>query len=385
MTCIKQEIRPVALLSALGVGSLALLTLGLQPILLGELLEAGRLGLDGLGAVAMAEIVALALGVLLGDQMLSLRLLPLATAGAALAAAALDWGTLHASGVPGFALVRGAAGLAEGILVWGTTAVIVRSAQPDRIAGAFFVTQTVAQALVGLLLAHVVIPAHGWQGAFGLLAALLLLPALLAPALPRSLQPLPVADNGGFAWTPARTVPLLGAFLQLSTLGALWAYVEPLGRDAGLSATAVQTLVAACLGIQVVGGSCGSALVRTVGAPAVLLPASLLLGAVALSVPATAGGGATAFVLLCGLFAFLWLFITPFQMRLAFDVDPSGRVASLVPAAQLFGIACGPLVASFFVEGEQAQAVPLVSAAFGAAAVLVLALGAAARRRVLAG
>ncbi|AVS73379.1 MFS transporter, partial [Paracidovorax cattleyae] len=291
MTCIQQEIRPVALLSALGVGSLALLTLGLQPILLGELLEAGRLGLDGLGAVAMAEIIAQALGVLLGDQVLPLRFLPLATAGAALTAAALDWGTLHASGVLGFALVRGAAGLAEGILVWGTTAVIVRSAQPDRIAGAFFVTQTVAQALAGLLLAHVVIPAHGWQGAFTLLAALLAVPAVLAPALPRSLQPLPAADNGGFAWTPARAMPLLAAFLQLSTLGALWAYVEPLGRDAGLSATAVQTLIAACLGIQVVGGSCGSALVRSVGATAVLLPASVLLGAVALSVPATAGGG----------------------------------------------------------------------------------------------
>jgi len=91
----------------------------------------------------------------------------------------------------------------------------------------------------------------------------------------------------------------------------------------------------------------------------------------------------SAFTVLCCLFAFTWLFITPFQMRFAFDADTSGRVASLIPAAQVFGIACGPLVASFFVEGEQAHAVPFVSAAFGAMAMLTLCLRSVVRRRAL--
>ena len=47
--------------------------------------------------------------------------------------------------------------------------------------------------------------------------------------------------------------------------------------------------------------------------------------------------------MLCAAFAFIWLFIAPYQMGLAFDADGSGRVASLVPAAQLFGIAFGRL------------------------------------------
>ncbi|WP_222617279.1 hypothetical protein, partial [Mitsuaria sp. TWR114] len=34
---------------------------------------------------------------------------------------------------------------------------------------------------------------------------------------------------------------------QLATLGALWAYAEPLGTRAGFSPTAVQTLIAAGL------------------------------------------------------------------------------------------------------------------------------------------
>jgi len=379
----KEEISTSALMAALSVGSLALLVLGLQPILLGELLEAKKVSLEGLGLVAMAEIVALGLGALFGDLALSLAHLRLATAIAAVAAAVLDLGTLYAVGDMGFAAYRAAAGLAEGVLVWGTTAVIVRCANPDRVAGIFFVLQTVAQAFAGLMLAHVIIPAHGWSGAFALLASLLVLPVFLALALPRTLRPLALPLAGSFAWTPDRALPLIVVFLQLSTLGALWAYVEPLGKSAGFSPTAVQTLIAACLGIQVAGGSCGSALVRRLHAPAALLGGSALLCAVALGVFYTRGGATMAFTVLCCLFAFTWLFITPFQMRFAFDADTSGRVASLIPAAQVFGIACGPLVASFFVEGEQAHAVPFVSAAFGAMATLTLCLRSVVRRRAL--
>jgi len=73
----------------------------------------------------------------------------------------------------------------------------------------------------------------------------------------------------------------------------------------------------------------------------------------------------------------VWLFMLPFHIGLAFRVDASGRLASLVPAAQLLGSAFGPLVASFIVEGENASAVPMLSAGFAVAAgVLVLLQGA---------
>lgn len=384
MTFRNERIDSSTLMAALSVGSLALLVIGLQPILLGELLEAHQVSLEGLGLVAMAEIVCLGLGVLLGDLMLSLSHLRSATALAALAAACLDLATLRAHGDLGFAAYRGAAGLAEGVLVWSTTAVIVRSANPDRVAGFFFVVQTVAQALVGLLLAHAILPARGWSGAFELLAVMLLLPIVLAAKLPGTLQPLASHTADRFEWTVAKAVPLAVVFLQLCTLGALWAYVEPLGEDAGFSAPGVQTLIAICLGVQIVGGSIGSALVRSFRTSATLLAGSAMLTAVALLVSFTNGADVAIFAALCGLFAFLWLFITPFQMRLAFDADPSGRVASLIPAAQIFGIACGPLVASFFVQGEQAHSVPMVSAAFGIASVLILCLCPAPRQKAIA-
>ncbi|CAM3846381.1 MFS transporter [Roseateles saccharophilus] len=379
-----QPIRAGTVFTAVAVGSFALLVLGLQPLLLGELIEARRVSLEGAGLVAMAEIVALGLGVLLGDLLQPLSRLRGVTALAALLAAALDLATLRADGDLGFCLVRAGAGTAEGLMVWAATAVIVRSGQPDRMAGVFFVVQTLAQASVGLLLAQLVVPARGWSGAFTLIAALMLLPALLAWVLPKALAPLPPASASGFAWSWRTALPLVVAFLQLAALGSFWAYVEPLGKSAGFTAPAVQTLISAGLLMQVLGGSTGSMLARRLPGRATLIAGSAVLLATALAVRQTAGGATLAFAALCAAFTFTWLFIAPFQMGAAFGVDASGRVGSLIPAAQLFGIACGPLAASFVVDGEQAASVPLVSAAFAAAAVLALALPTRRRATALA-
>ncbi|WP_193385213.1 MFS transporter, partial [Rubrivivax gelatinosus] len=250
----RHELSAAEVAAALAVGSVALLVLGLMPILLGELLSARRLSLEGLGIVAMAEIVSLGLGVLLGDLLLPLTRLRLVTVVAAAVAGGLDLGTLQASGDAGFALLRAGAGLAEGALVWATTAVIVRCPNPDRVAGIFFVMQTAAQALLGFALARSVIPAHGWQGAYVVLAALVVVPMFAAAALPRALAP----------------------------LASLWSYVEPLGQQAGFSGPQVQTLIAAALVVQMAGGLSGSALVRHLAPAPTLLAASALLGLVAL-------------------------------------------------------------------------------------------------------
>lgn len=359
---------------ALVVGSVALLVLGLLPILLGELLSAGRLSLEGLGLVAMAEIVSLGLGVLLGDLLLPLTRLRTVTVAAALIAGALDLGTLQASGDVGFALLRAGAGFAEGALVWATTAVIVRCPKPDRVAGIFFVMQTAAQALLGFGLARLVIPAAGWQGAYLLLAALALVPAFAAAGLPPALASLASAAHTGFRWSAQTVLPLAAIFLQMAALSSLWSYVEPLGQRAGFASAQVQTLIAAALVVQMAGGLTGSALVRRLAPAVTLLAATALLGLLALGVTQTAGGASLAFALLCAAFAFTWLFMTPYQTGLAFVADGSGRVASLAPVAQLLGVAAGPLAASFVVDGDEVAAVPWISAGCAAAAVLVLAV-----------
>lgn len=358
--------------AALAVGTIAVLMIGVQPILLGALVEARQVSLEGVGIVAMAEIVMLGLGVVLGDTVLPVAKLRLITIIAALLAAGLDALTMLASGDGHMTGVRAAAGLAEGVLVWGTTGVVVRTTNPARTGGIFFVAQTVAQALLGALLANAVIPQWGWQGGFAALGALALLPCGLAFMQPARLAPLAPPALSGFRWSAGTMLPLAVVFLQLATLGAFWAYLEPLGQAAGLDARMAQTLIAGVLAMQVVGGSVAALMVRRLGVVPTLLACSALLAAITLTVHQLPAGSTPAFALLSAGFGFVWLFMLPFHIGLAFRADASGRLAGLVPAAQLLGSAFGPLTASFIVEGENAAGVPLISAGFAIAAALLL-------------
>jgi len=361
------------MLVAMVSGSVALLMLGLQPIVLGEMLGAGRVSLEGVGLVAMAEIVTLGLGVLLGDWLGWLTRLRSLSALACACIIALDLLTPSAEGDGRMALVRAAAGLAEGLLLWVTTAAIVRSANPARSAGVFFVAQTAAQALLGLVLARWVIAAHGWQAAFWVLAGAGAVPLLLLAGLPARLAPLVEAEQGRLRWSLPAVQALVAVFLLMAALGAFWAYAEPLGLRAGLDAQAAQTVIAAALVAQIAGGTVGTAMVGRLGAVRVLALSALALGAVGAIVHVVAGLAAWFFPL-CMAFAFVWLFMIPFHTALAFAADRSGRVASLLPVAQLLGSAAGPLVASLVVVGEDASRAALVSAACAAAALAMLVL-----------
>jgi len=337
-----------------------------------QLVDAKQVSLEGVGIVAMAEIVTLGLGVVIGDALLPWSRLRLITIVAALLAAGLDLLTLLATGDAAMTAARAVAGLPEGILIWGATGVVVRTANPSRVAGIFFVVQTLAQAALGALLANVVIPHSGWQGGFVTLGALALLPCLLAFRQPARLTPLAPPAVSGFRWSMATLLPLAVVFLQLATLGSFWAYLEPLGKAAGFDARAAQTLIAGVLAMQVVGGSVASFAVRRLPVVSTLVACSVVLSAVAITIHHLPSGSLLYFAVGCALFGFVWLFMLPFHVGLAFRTDASGRLAGLVPAAQLLGSAFGPLTASFIVEGDNAAAVPLLSAGFAIAAALLV-------------
>lgn len=368
-------------MAALAIGTIAVLMVGIQPIVLGELVDARRVSLEGVGLVAMAEIILLGLGVVLGDALLPIARLRAVTLVAALAAAGLDLLTLQAQGDAALTAVRAAAGLAEGVLIWVATGVVVRTASPARVGGIFFVLQTLAQALLGAVLANAVIPRWGWAGSFVALGLLALLACALAFAQPARLAPLPPPSATGFRWSARTLQPLAVVFLQLAALGSFWAYLEPLGKAAGFDARGAQTLVAASLAMQVIGGIVATLAVRRLPVVPALLGCSVALAGVTGFIHQLPAGSLQGFAVACALFGFVWLFMLPFHIGLALRADPSGRLAGLVPAAQLLGSACGPLTASFIVQGENAGAVPLLSAGFAvAAALLALALARKAAR-----
>jgi MFS transporter, DHA1 family, inner membrane transport protein len=370
------------IVAALIIGSVALLIPGLQPILLGELVAQKRISLEGVGLVAMGEIIALGIGVILGNSLLSPRRLPATTVFAALLVAFFDLLTLRLEGDMAFSVVRALCGVAEGVIVWVTTCVIVRSAAPDRLAGVYLVVQTLAQAAVAAILAWAVIPRYGWQGGFGVLAGLSVGSLVLVPVLRLQITQLVAERSGPPPLSAATIVTFLVVVAQMGATGSLWAYLDPLGRHSGLDEESAQALVSLVLMMQVAGGSVAAIIVRRRTAIPILLAASLLQATIAFALYAIAGPAVTLFATLCAVFGFVWLFVMPFHIRLAFDADPAGRVAVLVPASQLLGVALGPLLASFFVTGDDARPVALVCAGFALAAACLLLAG---RLRIGAG
>lgn len=358
--------------AALSIGTIAVLMVGLQPILLGELVESHTVTLEGIGIVAMGEIIALGLGVLVSEMLLSLNRLRLITIVAAVLTMLADLATTYAAGDIQLTLVRAIAGLMEGILVWGTTSVIVRTRNPDRIGGIFFVIQTIAQAGIGALLAITVIPHNGWQGGFIVLAILSFFPCSIVFLLPDHLAPLKAKSISGFTWSLATVLPLVIVFLQLAAIGAFWAYAEPLGKIVGFDAQSAQTMISGVLVMQVIGGIIATIAVRYLKAIPILVTGTIVLGSAVLMTRGMGTGSTVAFAVACAVFSFCWLLLLPFQINLAFRADPTGRVATLVPAFQLLGSAFGPLVASLVVQGDDASAVPLISTCFGAIALVLL-------------
>ncbi|MCU1739313.1 MULTISPECIES: SDR family NAD(P)-dependent oxidoreductase [unclassified Pseudomonas] len=362
------------LVAALTLGSVAVLMVGLQPLLLGELLAAGRLSLEGVGLVAMGEIVALGAGVIVGDLLRSMMNLRFITIVAAVFTAALDLMTTTATGDTGLIVVRALAGLTEGLLLWGAVSLIVQGPHPDRVSGLFMVVQTLAQGVIAAVLAFWVLPRQSVSGGFVLLAMISLASVLLVCWQPVRLAPLSsgASQEGGFSWQRSHLLLLAAVFIQLSAIGALWAYMEPLGKYAGLDAQGAQAMISAALFMQVLGGCCGILLVRRVSEFKLLATAAVLLGGIAVGMYLSVGQGAKAFMLLSGFFSLVYLMLTPFQVRIALSLDPSGRVAVLIPGMQLLGCAFGPLVASQWVVGDYVQPVALVSVGFSLLAFILL-------------
>ncbi len=378
--------RPLA--AALSIGAIALLILGVQPIVLGALVEQHLITLPGVGVVAMGEIIALGIGVALGDALLPVSWQRATAIVAALLAAALNLATVQAQGDAAFVALRAVAGLAEGLLVWVATVSIVRAATPDRVTAVFMVLQALAQIALAAALALWVLPAAGWKGGFVAMATTCLLVLPLAAALPVPASLARAADaqcaataTARLRWSPATLAPLLVAFLQMSAIGALWAYLEPLALRAGLDAHAAQLQTSWVLGMQIVGGLAAIYWVRRLSVTATLTLGSVALCLVAAAMYRVPGNATLGFAAVCVAFGFAWMFLMPFHVGLALRADVQGRVAVLVPAAQLIGSACGPLLASLLLHADDPAPVPLVGLGFAlTAALLALWIGRRQRR-----
>nr|MBA3811129.1 MFS transporter [Caulobacteraceae bacterium] len=134
---------PTAIQAAaiLYVGITAVMIAGLQPLLLGALQFEHRLDSSQLGHAATAELLTMGIAASLAGAWLKPRGLRWIGLGAGLALALIDALTPRVSG-EGVTLIRAAAGVPSGVMLWMTIGLITRAPRPERWSGVFLTLQT---------------------------------------------------------------------------------------------------------------------------------------------------------------------------------------------------------------------------------------------------
>jgi len=348
----------------LAIGALALIMAGVQPVVLGGLVDAGRLNVNQLGWAVTLEFLAIGLGVGLADAFLPPRRLKLVGVVAALALAGVNLAGLEVSGL-WVLIIRALAGLAEGALVWLTTLMIVRSPTPGRWSGIFLVSQAVLQVACAAGIPILVSPTLGANAGFATLAMSAVLAAVVALVLPSSLTPL--AGDKSDAAVLAKPIPraayvsLAAVFLLFSFFIGFLAYVEQLAGQAGLSPVQGGLVVALALGSSILGSGLAAAMADRIAyhrAFLACLPIFLVVLFGLGSLP-----GPDVFIALAGLHGLAWGFLQTLQAPFVIESDPSRRAVLLAPSVQAVGAAAGPMLCSFFVNAQNVRGALLAAGA----------------------
>ncbi|CAN7684346.1 MFS transporter [Mesorhizobium sp. LjNodule214] len=372
------------LASALWIGSVGLLILGLQPVLLGALYTEGHVSGDELALVATAEMIAIAVGSGVVAMLLAARNMRWKSAVLLILLALANWWTAYAASANTLIAARAVAGLAEGGLVAVATELIARSRRAERIGGYFVTIQTLMQCALALVLALYVIPAAGSAGGFIALALVCLASLVIAWKVPGNYADLPKEENLANVLTLPSMTALLSVFCYFMFFGAVWAFLEPLGAQYGIDGRTVGLIVSASLAVQVLGAMTATVFEARID----YRLAIAAIGTVALvsSLVLAGGPGLTTFWVAALVMGFILLFVVPYQIRLAITADETRTAVLLVPAAQLFGLAIGPIAASLLIDGKDFRPVPEFAAASALASVILLGLFilVSRRRRVTA-
>jgi hypothetical protein len=300
-----------------------------------------------------------------------------------IAAAAGQYLTVEAAGLLPLAVIRTVTGLVEGGLIAIAVECIARSERPGRSGGLFLSVQTLAQSVLAAILALVIIPKWGSAGGFGLLAAVSVAAFAAVPRLADDYGPLHASGTPTEA-APSRLQPITAVvtiFAFYLFVGAIWAYLEPLGGQSGIDAKTVGVIVSVSLLVQVIGAFAATVLEPHVRYPVVIGGAAI--AGFLISIGFAVGADLALFWLLSLATGFLWLFTMPWQITMTLAADPGRKTALLVPAAQLFGAAIGPAAAAVFITATDFHPAAWFAAIAAASslALLILLLMLGGRRR----
>ena len=326
---------------------MGVLMLGLQPLVLGALLDEHRLSVAQLTQAAMLE--QLALGITAGalGAFAARRHLRVYACVGCLVLAAANAACVGAHGMS-FILWRGVSGLGGGIALWIAAGVVAFSPTPARLAAFFVGAQAVLQGLLAALLPITLMPTMGANGGLASMGALSVASLLLVRLLPVGLPEPARHEIGPGRLGVGAYAGLIASFFFMAAIVGLWVFVEPLAASSHISPAVARFAVAANLAAQCLAAALlsilGTRLARVSGWVLIGGCAALLLALVLLfDNPHEA-----TFLAAVLLHGFVWSVGLTFYVPLLIRADPTRRAAILLAGAQMLGGSAGPIITGMF-------------------------------------
>jgi predicted MFS family arabinose efflux permease len=248
--------------------------------------------------------------------------------------------------------VRFGHGFVGGVLVGTAFSVIARTKSPDKVFGMLLVVQF-GLGGVGVMYLPGLVPTYGPQVLFLALAAFSLVTLLMVPFLPDYRREVYSDSNPAPVRVPIRWLPLSSALLALFLFQAgnmaLGAYIIGLGKKAGLEMEFMTTT----LGLAAWIGAVGSGLVIVMGTrfgrfwPLLI---ALVLTVAGNWVFHYSASKEVYFLANCGT-AITWAFVMPYLLGMMAAFDKAGQMATLGGFFSKMGLATGPFVGAFLLNG----------------------------------
>ncbi|MGH6650963.1 MAG: MFS transporter [Sphingopyxis sp.] len=343
------------------IGSCALLVLGVQPVLLGAMVQEGRIAEAQVGNLVTIEMLAMVLGSLAGIGLLRRAGGQVVIGLAGLVLAAMNLAMTGQSGMAILASARAIAGLSEGVLVASALVAISRVTRVERASAIFLAVQTLLQAVVAAALPFLAMASSRTDTALVALAAAGAIAAASALSLPRQLRPAaPDSERG--ALTPASLTALLGAGLFLGAIVSVWSYFGLWLIHYGYPPTFEGTAVSLCLVAQVVGALAAARFGERLPNRHTISVCALV-GAVLVALFFLGRDSMAAIIAVSIAFGFVWLFTLPFFAGWLIEIDPGRRAVLYLTAFQLGGAALLPSLAGLAVGSFSVDAMLVFSGA----------------------
>lgn len=333
----------------------------LMPMLVGGLIDGRGIGEQQAGYIASAE----GMGVVLASWVAVLWVRRISwtqvlVAGCAVTAVLNLLSAVTAS-YHGLLVMRFLAGFSGGTIFALTVAALGDNRHPDR---AFGIAQVVQGALMFLAFAASPVILEHWSvsGLYVLLAGAALVMLLAVWRFPsQGARRIADASSGGANdHTALIWLGLIASFLFFACVFGFWAYLERIGRSAGLSLESIGFALGASQFAAIIGAG-AAALASTRFGRA--LPLLLVMGGQLLVLWMLVGRFSSfEFFVGAGLFQALFVLANSYQLGVISKIDVKGSSLVLVTGFQGLGAGIGPGVAALLIEGESYVRINQVSA-----------------------